>query len=112
MLLALIASLQEARSAELTTPSFRITIATHCDEGSVSCDKVSYIGVNKKSGATIKLRGATHHTICADGVTPCRFLGYVFDNGNMQYFVSDEGTLQVTRNGREVLVQESGVWKY
>ena len=97
-------------SEELDTPSYNITIQSNCEEGSVSCDNVSYTGVNKKSGKSITLKGSTSHTLCADGVTPCRFLGYQFKNGDTSYFVSEEGGLEVT-NGDEVLVSETGTWR-
>lgn len=95
----------------LTTPSFVIQIKTHCAEGDVSCDNVSYIGTSKKSGKAISLRGKTLHSLCADGVTPCRFLGYEFKSGAIRYRVLEGGELIVTQ-GQKVLVQEAGDWQY
>jgi hypothetical protein len=102
----------DASALELVTPRFSVMITVHCEEGSVSCDNVTYRGVNRKTGAAVVLKGRTHHTLCADGVTPCRFLGYVFKKGNIRYFVGEDGTLTVTRGEREVLVSEQGEWKY
>jgi hypothetical protein len=48
--------------------------------------------------------------MCADGQTPCRFLGYRFANGNEIYEVSEEGWLTVTQAGK-VLLQEQGEWQ-
>lgn len=48
--------------------------------------------------------------MCADGVTPCRFLGYQFDNGRYRYFISDAGELVVSK-GDKVLSTESGEWR-
>ena len=94
----------------LSTPSFEVTIETLCEAGNVSCDDVSYTGVSKKTGKSISLKGSTHHSRCADGVTPCRFLGYIFRNGDVSYVVTEEGLLVVSRKSR-VLMQEAGHWK-
>lgn len=95
----------------LTTPSYKITIDVRCPEGHVTCEDVKYIGISRTSGKSISLTGRTVHTTSADGVTPSRFLGYSFTNGNTAYFVSDDGELKVTQ-GSNVLVQERGVWKW
>ena len=94
----------------LATESFDITIQVRCTEGVVGCDDVLYIGIHRKSGRSIRLIGRELHTRCADGVTPCRFLGYAFDNGGTRYVVSDEGRL-IVRQGDKVLVEERGVWQ-
>lgn len=94
----------------LDTPRYEVRIDVQCDEGSVSCDRVHYRGLSRQSGKALSLRGSTAHTTCADGVTPCRFLGYEFTNGATRYFVSDEGELVVSR-GERVLVQEVGTWR-
>jgi hypothetical protein len=95
----------------LTTPSFIVDIKVQCAEGNVSCDKVDYVGKSRKTGKSIALHGKTMHTLCADGVTPCRFLGYEFWNGKINYRVGEDGTLLVTQ-GRKVLVSEKGEWKW
>lgn len=94
----------------LVTDSFEVSIDVRCAEGSVGCDDVRYRGVNRKTGQAISLKGRTEHTLCADRVTPCRFLGYVFRNGNVTYRVGENGTLAVTR-GPTVLLQEAGAWR-
>lgn len=94
----------------LDTPSFKVKIEVQCDEGEVSCNKVLYTGTSKKSGQAITLKGMSLHTKCADGKTPCRFLGYQFKSGNILYQVFDEGILLV-KNGDKVLVQENGTWQ-
>lgn len=99
----------QAGAATLTTPSFVIEITENCGEGNIGCDNVSYVGTSKKSGNRIQLRGKTVHALCADGVTPCRFLGYEFKRGAVFYSVSEEGQLTVTQ-GKKILVQESGSW--
>ena len=94
----------------LDTPGFTVRIEVRCSEGEVSCDDVVYRGESKRNKSVITLKGRTAHTLCADKVTPCRFLGYVFRKGAYTYFVSDAGEL-VVRNGDKVLVQETGAWQ-
>jgi len=108
--LLLMPALPSSASQRLVTESFDITIEVRCQEGVVGCDKVHYTGVHRKTGRSIKLVGQERHTRCADGVTPCRFLGYVFKNGDVSYAVLDDGTLSVKR-GERVLVQERGAWQ-
>lgn len=94
----------------LLTPSFKVEIKVNCAEGNVTCDDVTYTGTSRRTGQSISLRGRTMHTLCADGVTPCRFLGYEFRNGNIRYLVLEGGELLVTQGGR-VVVRETGAWQ-
>ena len=96
----------------LSTKNHVVTIHVNCEEGNVTCDKVTYHGVSKKSGKSITLEGTTKHTICADGVTPCRFIGYEFKNGNITYLVLESGLLQVVKGESDVLLEEKGEWSY
>jgi hypothetical protein len=99
---------------ELVTDNYHVTITDHCGEGSVTCNHVTYLGVNRKSGNPIQLTGATMHTMCADGKTPCRFLGYQFKNGDVTYYVMEEGVLRVVKGSKhkeKVLLEEQGEWK-
>jgi len=101
-----------ATAATLTTDNYIITINVNCGEGDVSCSDVTYEGVSKKSGNSIKLQGKTWHTLCADGVTPCRFRGYIFQNGSYRYLVHQSGLFQVIQDKNNVLVEENGAWVY
>jgi hypothetical protein len=94
----------------LETQNYIIEIEKNCPEGYVTCDNVSYRGTHKSRDAEIKLKGETLHTLCADGVTPCRFLGYQFKNGNITYLVEDDAALTVMRNKSEILLREAGRW--
>jgi hypothetical protein len=96
----------------LTTANYVVTITTRCEEGNVSCDNVSYHGVSKKTGKSIDLKGSTKHAMCADGVTPCQFLGYQFKTGNINYLVLETGALRVVKGEKDVLVDEMGEWTY
>ncbi|MFL9926798.1 hypothetical protein PQR62_21165 [Herbaspirillum lusitanum] len=105
----LLLAVDTAGADTLTTPSFVIDIQENCAEGEVTCDKVSYTGTSKKTGKSIRLRGKTIHSMCADGVTPCRFLGYEFRNGSTYYRVEEGGGLLIMQ-GKKVLLEESGKW--
>mgnify|MGYP003383588747 CR=1 FL=1 len=109
VLLLLVSGASHA-AQRLATESFDITIEVRCAEGVVGCDDVLYVGTHRKSGRAIRLVGRELHTRCADGVTPCRFLGYAFDSGDVRYMVSDDGAL-IVRQGKKTLVQERGVWQ-
>jgi hypothetical protein len=110
ILLAVVPSLLFADT--LTTQHYVVTITVHCAEGSVTCDNVSYHGKSRNSGHEIKLVGTTVHSLCADGLTPCRFIGYRFPNGDVTYTVYESGLLEVVRGADEILVEEFGEWTY
>ena len=95
----------------LVTENYTVTIESQCQEGEVSCSKYTYTGVNHSSGKSITLKGSSWHTLCPDRVTPCRFLGYQFRNGNVTYYVGQDGLLEVVRNGNKVLLSERGEWQ-
>lgn len=94
----------------LLTPGFRVVVNRRCPEGTVECDRVSYLGVDRQSGASLRLMGKTLHRVCADGVTPCRFLGYEFRHGDYRYMVWEDGGLEVSRSGT-ILLTEQGAWQ-
>jgi hypothetical protein len=94
----------------LDTPGFTVRIEVQCPEGNVSCETVAYRGENKRTKQVLSLMGRTAHIACADGVTPCRFLGYIFRSGAYTYFVSQAGELVVSKGDKQ-LVRESGVWR-
>jgi hypothetical protein len=95
----------------LKTKSFKVTITRNCLEESVTCNNVTYVGRDLSTGKSIRLKGRTMHRMCADRVTPCRFLGYEFRNRNYRYLVTTEGTLQVYRDTK-LLVSEEGTWDF
>jgi hypothetical protein len=97
---------------QLDTPNYTVEIQQLCSEGEVQCQQVLYKGTSKVSGASIELKGTAWHSLCADGVTPCRFLGYQFKNGRIRYLVHESGLLQVIGRSGRVLVEEQGVWDY
>ena len=110
--IVLLATSQLVFASTLTTKNYIVTITANCAEGDVTCEDVTYHGVSRRSGKGITLAGKSIHTLCADGVTPCRFLGYEFLNGDVAYRVYESGLLEVTRGENEVLVEEQGEWTY
>lgn len=97
---------------QLDTPNYTVEIQQLCPEGEVQCQQVLYKGTSKVSGASIELKGTAWHSLCADGVTPCRFLGYQFKNGRIRYLVHESGLLQVIGSSGKVVLEEQGVWDY
>lgn len=110
-LLAPILDAQISLAGTLTTKNYIVEITRNCEEGVVSCDNVTYRGISKQTGKAITLKGSTKHTTCADGITPCRFLGYEFKSGNITYLVLESGLLQVLKGKSKVLLEERGKWK-
>ena len=94
----------------LRTKNVNIVLRSNCIEGAVTCNNVSYQGININTGDSIQLVGKTIHTTCADGVTPCRFLGYEFINGNYRYIVQNDGLLLVYQ-GEKLILREQGTWQ-
>jgi hypothetical protein len=106
-----------AHEAALDTPTYKVTIRSECEEGVVDCDNVEYVGVNKKTGATIRLKGKDWIRYCEDdqgdgpGKTPCQHLGYKFKNGNTNYYVGEDGRLEVYQ-GKKRILSEEGEWDW
>lgn len=100
----------QASAMKLITENYEITIDSACQEGEVACDHYTYTGVSKKTGKSIRLKGSSSHTKCADG-SACRFLGYQFESGNIVYYVGQDGSLKVVQNRDKVLVSEQGKWQ-
>ncbi|GHF99403.1 hypothetical protein GCM10017783_09290 [Deinococcus piscis] len=111
LVLCLIAAQAQAAAFTFITPTYRVTVTPQCAEGSVTCNDVSYLGQNRRTGQSLRLRGRTEHVLCADGVTPCRFVGYVFQNGSYRYAINeDQSTLNIWR-GHTLIWSEVGQWQ-
>jgi hypothetical protein len=107
----------------LTTASYVVTISVNCEEGTVDCDDVDYIGVSRKNGLSIKLHGRDLTHYCpgdqgdGPGKTPCQHWGHVFRNGPITYEAWNNGQLLIWRSAgpkknspRKVLLDERGTW--
>ncbi len=91
----------------LVTPNYTVTIIG-CKDGEVSCEDAKYVGVSRKTGNVMSLKGKTVHSMAPDG-TPKQFLGYEFLKGNTVYSVDTGGNLLV-KQGSKVVVNEKGKW--
>jgi hypothetical protein len=91
-----------ASAETIQTKSFKIKITRHCEEGNVSCDRVTYVGKDLNTGKSIRLKGKT-----VNSSKSYRFLGYEFRNGKYLYLVDTNNFLQVYR-GRKLIVAEQG----
>ncbi len=94
------------------TAHYTIAITTHCEEGTVGCDRVTYKSLST-TGQTITLQGKEDVRMCAaDPKTPCGSNGFSFRNGDVTYSVPADmmdGDLIVTRKGKDIL-REAGHW--
>ena len=100
----LVSSLSFAKSgACYASQHYDIYIDVLCEEGNVACDKVTYHGVRKSDGATIRLKGKTMNR-----ARTLNFYGYEFKNGAYFYriYLSHmKPFFQIQHKGR-VIAQE------
>lgn len=90
----------------LETETYRIEVIG-CEEGVVVCDDVTYYGTHKETQESIIIEnGKTLSTMCADGVTPCRFIGYEFIKDGYTYTIYDEGRFVIKDPTGEVILEE------
>lgn len=101
-----------ANAESLTTPSYEIVVEWKCGEGYVSCDNIEFSVTNKIDGSTNTYIGKSNHSVCADGVTPCKFQGYEFNIGKANYSLYMRGHIEVVNNKNEVVLSEKGEWRY
>lgn len=101
----------EIKGSKLETENYIVYIQRNCVEGVVSCSSITYVGISKKTGSRIVLKGSTMHSTGVHG-TPSQFQGYKFTNGSITYLVYARGHLEVIRNGSEILISEDGEWTW
>ncbi len=76
-------------------------ISDHCGYGVLDCKNVEYFGVNRKTGASIYLKGNS----LLSGQAP-NWVGYQFKSGNADYqlYVDyDKAELRVFQGAKEIL---------
>ncbi|MCG7564206.1 hypothetical protein [Pseudoalteromonas sp. McH1-42] len=110
IILCLLSCLANAES--LNTPSYEIVIKWKCGEGYVSCDNIEFNVKNKIEGTTNTYIGKSIHSLCVDGVTPCKFQGYEFNTDELNYSLYMRGLIEVVKNNNEVVLSEKGEWHY
>lgn len=94
------------------TDNFEFEFHNECGEGKVTCKKVrvffSPIGIKLK----LEALGRSIHSLCADGTTPCRFVGYELRSDGVRYIVYGFGVLSVMDDSGNELFQEQGFWEW
>ena len=105
----------------LVLPTMKILVVPQCEEGEVSCQTVRFSvvenvekaekGEKVESGKSREYTGGALHTACADGVTPCHFLGYEFETADAQYRLLESGYLIVRSLDGKSLYTEQGRWQ-
>ena len=101
-----------AISAELVTQHYRLNVVVNCGEGQITCDDIDLTAINRQSQKIIfQTKGHTRHVMCADGITPCRFLGYECKIKNMTFFLAEDGTLTITADKSDIVINEKGEWQ-
>ena len=63
---------------------YHVKITSDCQEGELTCDKITFTSKSKKSGKSIVLKGETFNTDCPG---MCNFRGYQYKNGNYSYVI-------------------------
>ena len=89
----------------IETKSYKIEVTRRCPEGYISCDNVLFNVENKTSSSKFSAVGKTVHTTCKDGETPCRFLGYQFNQADEIYFVGLDW-LRISNKGEEKMREQ------
>ena len=97
-----VAAIDAEAQGMYSSKTYEFSIERRCEEGRVSCDNVLLEARNKKTSERLRIVGATHHSRCADGISPCRFIGYIFEKDGLRIFI-DYQNIVVTRNGAEIL---------
>lgn len=110
VLLLLLSSFANADT--LISPSYRFVLEQNCAEGEVSCATISGYLETKASGVKQNFTGETRHSLCADGVTPCRFQGYEVSAGGITYFLTDDGGISIIAKDGTVTGSEQGQWSW
>jgi hypothetical protein len=94
----------------LETPKFLVQIDVTCGEGVVSCSKVCYTVTDRETARTKKVIGRTVPSRCLGDNSPCSRLGYEFDHEGLGYYITRDGALVVSKNGKNVF-RDEGTWK-
>lgn len=113
LLLSFFLSAHAGASTVLVTPEYRLEFTLNCAEGNVTCDDVELVIYNNLD-QTIKdtAKGKTRHTTCADGLSPCRFIGYTFISGAATYEIHEDGKFEVFIDAKtEPFYSSIGIWE-
>lgn len=78
-----------------------IKLVQLCPEGELSCDKVIYIRLNKKTGDFITLQGKT-----VVSKRNNNFLYYEFINNDTKYIIDRDNFLEIIKDNKTILSQK------
>lgn len=78
-----------------------IKLVQLCPEGELACDKVIYIGLNKKTGDFITLQGKT-----VVSKRNNNFLYYEFINNDTKYIIDRDNFLEIIKDNKTILSQK------
>lgn len=78
-----------------------IKLVNLCPEGELSCDKVIYIGLNKKTGDFITLQGKA-----VVSKRNSNFLYYEFINNDTKYIIDRNNFLEIIKDNKTILSQK------
>jgi len=99
-----------AHAATLETRSYSVEITPMCGERVTDCEQFAYAGTHNRNGSRLNMVGKPGMRSCPPGNTPCDPVGWQFYDGNVSYFVGQDGWLIVTQGNKTVL-RERGAWK-
>ena len=92
------ADMKLAEQCTFETDDLWIKLINLCEEGELSCDKMVYIGLNKKTGYFITLTGKS-----VISKRNYNFLYYEFINNDTTYMITRDNNLEITQGGKLIL---------
>lgn len=99
-----IVAFSSAASAEtIKTKDFQIKITVNCAEGNLTCNNVTYVGRNIKTGKSIRLTGKK-----VTSGKNYNFVGYEFRNGEYTYFVTTSNVRLQVYKGKKLILEQQG----
>jgi len=96
------------KTQTLDTTHYLVQLSAQCELGLFECDKITYKGTNKKTGASIILNGKIYLKE-EQGIDMPK--GFEFVSSKTVYKVTNDGLLQVfNQESGKVLLNEKGTW--
>lgn len=90
------------------TNTYYLTQIGRCEEYVVNCFDYTLIMYHRKTGELTQVKGESLHSLCADKVTPCQYLGTIFKKGEMKYFLNDGASaFKILKNNKVILEEKA-----
>lgn len=113
-LIGLLMLVLHVQAGTLVTDAGIVHVDSLCPEGYVECDYVSLKFAGQAGSAKPSLLGSTLYSRCADGISPCRFLGYEFPKAHTTIRIYDQGDsvlIEETQNDSgHIISHQSTAW--